>query len=311
LTFITDEDARPAGGAHPHGHLWDNGADAVEELQRILKVRAYSLNAFSANCAPEGQPASALEDRFVLVYLLHRYQTAAAAKSLGGVDYAYAVRGDGNAPHQPVAAGAQRKALAALLQTLSPEVLEIPDRVLRLLPPSADGHPRTVENFSTRAGPAFDALAGPEAAAGLTLKLLLDPARATRLVEQHARDAEQPGLNEVLDAVLDATWLSKEADKGYRAEIRRTVAQTTLHHLMALAANERAGSQARALASAKIKALEELWQRRVRSDSDWAAAENLGLERIRKFRVDPTHPTGPTPVETPPGQPIGSGCGEW
>ncbi len=27
LIFITDEDSRPLGGAHPHSHLWDNGTD--------------------------------------------------------------------------------------------------------------------------------------------------------------------------------------------------------------------------------------------------------------------------------------------
>ena len=30
--FITDEDARPFGSAHPHAHLWDNGADPAVEL---------------------------------------------------------------------------------------------------------------------------------------------------------------------------------------------------------------------------------------------------------------------------------------
>ena len=32
ITFITDQDARPIGSAHPASHLWDNGKDAIEEL---------------------------------------------------------------------------------------------------------------------------------------------------------------------------------------------------------------------------------------------------------------------------------------
>ncbi len=33
LTFLSDQDARPTGGAHPYAHLWDNGSDAADELQ--------------------------------------------------------------------------------------------------------------------------------------------------------------------------------------------------------------------------------------------------------------------------------------
>ena len=34
LSFISDRDARPAGGAHPTAHLWDNGSNPVTELDR-------------------------------------------------------------------------------------------------------------------------------------------------------------------------------------------------------------------------------------------------------------------------------------
>ncbi|HAS16262.1 MAG TPA: peptidase, partial [Idiomarina abyssalis] len=47
LSFISDQDARPAGGAHPLAHLWDNGSDPVTELERLLSVRAQVLDNFS------------------------------------------------------------------------------------------------------------------------------------------------------------------------------------------------------------------------------------------------------------------------
>ena len=39
ITFITDQDARPIGSAHPASHLWDNGKDAVEELNNLIQIR--------------------------------------------------------------------------------------------------------------------------------------------------------------------------------------------------------------------------------------------------------------------------------
>lgn len=60
--FISDADARPEGGAHPLAHLWDSGANAVDELNRILDVRSKALSRFSANIIREGEPLSTLED---------------------------------------------------------------------------------------------------------------------------------------------------------------------------------------------------------------------------------------------------------
>ncbi len=43
LHFISDRDARAAFGAHPTGHLWDNGASAISELERLSRVREIAL----------------------------------------------------------------------------------------------------------------------------------------------------------------------------------------------------------------------------------------------------------------------------
>ena len=71
--FITDEDARPEGGAHPRAHLWDNGADPAAELLRVLEVRRAALARFGANNILAGRPYSSLEDVLAPVYLLQRY----------------------------------------------------------------------------------------------------------------------------------------------------------------------------------------------------------------------------------------------
>ena len=62
------------------------------------------------------------------------------------------------------------------------------------------------EFFQGYAGAAFDPMAPVLAAADVTLDGLFDGARATRLVEFHARDAASPSLDEVIEQALKATW---------------------------------------------------------------------------------------------------------
>ncbi len=141
LYFITDQDARPLGSAHPHAHLWDNGPDPAAELNRILKVRAAALARFGEDAIQPDRPLSELEDTLVPLYLLHRYQTEAAAKEIGGLDYRYALRGDGELVTNIVDPANQQKALDAVLKTLAPETLTLPESLLRILPPRAFGYP--------------------------------------------------------------------------------------------------------------------------------------------------------------------------
>src|SRR5262249_12039457 len=142
----------------------------------------------------------------------------------------------------------------ALLRTLRPESLEIPPRIVQLFPPRSYGHDRTRESLPSRTTPAFDALSAPEALANHVVSLLLEPSRAARLIEYRARDRDQLGLGDVLDGLVEATWKAP-AEEGFRAEIRRVVGQVVLYHLMALAANDRAPGQARALALATLNDL--------------------------------------------------------
>jgi len=116
LAFISDDDARPLGSAHPNAHLWDNGADPAGELERILTIRSAALSRFSENAIRPGVPIAQLEDTLVPLYLLHRYQTEAAIKEIGGLDYRYQLRGDGQMNPTIVSPSDQKKALKAVLR---------------------------------------------------------------------------------------------------------------------------------------------------------------------------------------------------
>ncbi len=303
LTLLSDADARPDGSAHPRVHLWDNGVDAVAELDRLMEVRRRALERFSERNIQFGEPLATLEERLVPLYLAHRYQTTAAAKVVGGVEYAYSLRGDGQPGPLAVPADAQQRALEALLVTIGPEALTLPERILALVPPRPMGYPRHRETFPSRTGPTFDPLAAAEAAADHTVGLLLHRERASRLVTQHARDPELPGLPRVFDRLVRATLKRVPREDGLAGEVQRVVDNVVIYHLMALAADDQAPPQARADATEWLEGLGDWLQTDFPSAAQTAHARRLA-RAIERFLEDPAKITLPRPLTAPPGQPI-------
>jgi len=289
--FITDEDSRPLGSAHPRSHLWDNGPNALDELDRLLKVRAAALARFGENSIPAGTPWSELDETLVPLYFLHRYQTEAAAKSLGGVDYTYALRGDGQTVTQIVSAAEQKRALQLLLQTVSPATLTISERILKLIGPHPPGFNRTRESFPEQTGLTFDPVAAVQAAAGLTGSLLFQSERAARLIEHHARNAANPSLEEVIRQVASATWLAPRPS-GLNEAVKKAVDMVLFQQALALASNEHASPLVRASVIATVQSLRPRLP-------DYLARMLQSYERApEKFQPAPL-------AEAPPGQPIG------
>ena len=159
LMYLTDQDARPPSSSSSVAHLWDNGTNAIDELSNVMKVRAAALRRFGENNIREGAPVATIEDVLVPIYMYHRYQVEAAAKVVGGQDYTFSLKGKGDRNPQIVSPGEQRRALAAVLDTLKPEALALPESLLRLIPPRPPGYQRTREDFRIRTQPVFDALA--------------------------------------------------------------------------------------------------------------------------------------------------------
>jgi hypothetical protein len=320
LIYITDEDSRPLGGAHPHAHLWDNGGDPADELNRILTIRSAALARFGVNAIHTGAPMAQLEDALVPLYLLHRYQTEATIKEIGGLDYRYQLRDDGQLNPALVSPAEQRKALAAVLKTLSPTFLTLPEPLLQLLPPRPPGLEATRESLPSETGLTFDPVAAAESAADLTLSVLFNPQRASRLVEYHARNPEEPSLDAVIDATLAATrpatsamrptsftgrtasstdFSTTESDPGkLTAAIQNAVYVRTVEALLTLAADPAASSGARAIAFAKLDQIKR--QAKPASPTDQYIAH-----RIAQFQTDPAKFVPTKPIDAPPGMPIG------
>ena len=301
LVYITDEDARPPGGAHPFAHLWDNGADAADELTRILKIRAAALARFGENAIPGASALAALEDTLVPLYLMHRYQAEAAIKIIGGLDYRYQLRGDGQMNAAIVSPEEQRKALRAVLKTLSAETLTLPESLLKVFPPRPPGFERTRESLPAQTGLTFDPISAAESAADMVLGILFDRERAARLVEYHAR-ANTPSLGEVIDAALQLNRaVPRPAPVGHPAlstEVQAAVYARTVEALLTLAADPKDSVQVRAIAYAKLDDI----KRRGQSNSP---LDGYLLHRIQQFQDDPAKFVAAKPIEAPPGMPIG------
>lgn len=234
--YVSDNDTRPLGSLQAYGAMWDNGEDPTAEFANTLAVRRIALSRFGLDNLPDGAAAADLRRVIVPIYLYHRYQTTAVGRLVGGVDYAYAVKGDGHERAEAIPADRQRGALEALMQALSPEVLDMPDRVIDLLSSVQSGTPdrqMQIELFESRTDAVFDPSSAAASATEVVFETLLAPERLNRLVEQERRDPGQLGLVETLDRVA-VTVGPGAALNPRQAELRRVARARYAAHLAAL-----------------------------------------------------------------------------
>jgi hypothetical protein len=306
LRFVADDDARPAAAAHPLGSLWDDGADPVAELNRMMQVRAAAVARFGPAALGAGDPQSQLRRAFVPIWLIHRYQVEAAAKLLGGVDFTYAVNGDGHGEAHAVPPAAQRRALEALLDTLSPAALTVPPALLANLSAgwSGDNDRQTeIEIMPTAGGPVFDPLAATEVAVMVTLTDLLAPERLNRLEIQNGADTGVPPPQEVIDQVIGRAFVGS-VPPG--AVVQRRIATTAA---LALARLQRDPALSPTLALALSEHLHTLSADLLRRPDEWGR----GLGRLLGDREALTAALADQRrlPRIPPGMPIGGEGESW
>jgi len=302
LRFVPDQDARAPDSAHPIGSLWDDAADPVAELRRVMEVRTAAVNGFGPAALRSGDPQAQLRRSFVPIWLLHRYQVEAASKLIGGVDFNYSVVGDGTGTAQPVAAERQRAALDALLETLSPAALTVPAAIQPQLSAGWSGESdrqTEIEIIRTAGGPVFDPLAATETAAAVTLIDLLAPNRLNRLEIQNQADPSIPSAHELIDRLIERSFTRPES--GVQRRIATTVAlalartqrDSTLSPTVALALSERLNRLAADLTRTRGNGVQADWSRglgRLLGDREALTAALADPKRLPKV---------------PPGMPIG------
>ena len=300
-----DEFASSAGPANPYGSLWDNGADAVTELNRLMGVRSQVLANFSEKTIRVGRPMASIEDVLVPMYLLHRYQLKAAATMIGGQEFDYAHRGDGRQVSKPVAADQQRRAIDALLTAIRPYSLALKPDLIALIPPRPPGTAPSRELFPRQTGYLFDPLAAADTAAGLSLDMLLDKTRAARMVNAHAQDARLPDFGELVDKLMKETWYEVNAT-GPEAELQRVVNMATLQRLIALTEDGDAQAQVRAIAWDRLTELAGWLEKQSRrsQNTDWRSHYRFASGQVQRLLDDPSAIAPLVPLKAPPGSPI-------
>jgi hypothetical protein len=309
LIYMTNQDT----DANPKVDQWNNGTAVAAELNRLMRIRRAALDRFGEAAIRKDRPMATIEEALVPLYMYHRYGVEAAASAIGGLDYIYGMRGDGRTPVQPTAAARQRAALDALAATLKPSELAVPKAVIAGIPPRPPGWAPHRELFSRYTGDGFDPIMPATIAADVTVGFVLQPDRAARLVAQHALDASLPGLEEVIDRLIRATFDAPAAN-AYEAEIRRAASRVLVDRLMWIAGGA-PGPQVRAMTSLALSRLGA----RAKAPAAGArgAAETahrlLIAADIKRFLERPAEAAKsiPTP-DAPPGAPIGGDTAmEW
>ncbi|QOL26668.1 zinc-dependent metalloprotease [Thalassotalea sp. LPB0316] len=234
LQYISDPDARPRSGGHATAHLWDNGASAVDELNRMMKVREHALNHLGINSIANGTPLSEIEQVLVPIYNFHRFQVEAAVKLVAGVHYHYEVKGEQQVKGVSQVDGEnQLAAVNALLATLDAQTLTLPESLIKLIPPKAYGYSRNRESFTSNTGLTFDPVTAAQANAKHTISLLLEQGRLARLAQHHMFDSSVPSIDKLFSMLLAQT-LKQKPDTGLSVLVQQRINQEVVEQLLTL-----------------------------------------------------------------------------
>ncbi|MDB2322257.1 zinc-dependent metalloprotease, partial [Flavobacteriaceae bacterium] len=310
LRFITDSDARAKSGAHANAHLWDNENDVVKGLDNILAVRDKAINDFSKFNIKSYETYSKLEDVFVPLYFLHRYQTEAVVKLIAGLDYNYATRDDNQNLVEDVSFNRQNKALLSLLKTIDVKNLAIPKSKLKLFPPRAYNYPRTRESFKSMTGVSFDPFSAVSTASEMSLSLLLSPERMNRLVVQSSlynTSSKNMNLSHLLTTLTSNTFKtqynqSDEATNKYFFENQQVINNNYLKFLLNLASNKKSFFHVKSKANKEIRSIATF----LSSKKNKNIYSSEYLRTINKFNTKPELFELKSSPKIPDGSPIGS-----
>lgn len=306
LRYLTNQDIE----SHPRADQWSNGVNQADELNRLMKVRHAALSRLGEHTIRKGAPMATIEEPLVPIFMYHRYAVESASSMVAGIDYIYGMRGDNRTPVKWETAVNQRKALDALANTLKPAELAVPKQVLDSIPPRPPGFGRHRELFPRTTGDGFDPLSPATVASDVTIGFVLIPDRAARMVAQHAVDPALPGLEEVIDRLMKATF-DAPAATPYEMEIRRAEERVLVDRVMWLVTAS-PNAQVRAIATLKLSRLANRFKTdTVASEAEQAAHQLLAAD-IRRFLDRPAEVARVIPApDAPPGAPIGDEGEDW
>lgn len=299
LRYVGHTNNNFIGAGHQYAGVWDNGANLVDHLQVEIRVREIGLERFGLDQLRAGEPLSNLEYVLLPLYMHHRFQLRSAVESLGGADYRPAVKGDGQTPFTIVPGAEQRRALDVVLSTVAPDFLALPERIVAMIPPTADRYDRG-EGFPGYTERLFDPLGAAEAAADFTVGEIFHPQRMARL-EVYGSMGDYPDLAEVADRVIQATWDAPRPRDEYRQKVQHVVQRAVADRMMREGASNGNPSEVRAVLSDRLDRLAT----RIEAMAQATPHAKLVAADIRRWQSR-TENTDPAPkLQMPAGDPIG------
>ncbi len=304
--FLSDADARPDFASDPRTNLWDDQATAAQFLKNQMDVRRVALAHFGLRNLRPGEPLGMLQERLAPLYFFHRYALNSLSKTIGGMEYAEVVVGDGQQATRPIAGPQQRAALHQLLSAITPAELAIPDTVLTLLAPNANQVSPRVELFGTETQPAFDELSAARTLSQMVVDMILQPERAARLVAFATRRPNMLTLGETVDSLIADTWNAPVPASGKLAALQRVTQRAVADRLLLLAADTTAAPEVRAIMELEIRDLQPQAARRALTGSVTARAHWYAIAGDFQRWIDRRELPAPTKaLEAPPGDPFG------
>jgi hypothetical protein len=245
-----------------------------------------------------------LEEVLVPVYFFHRYQLEAVVKMIGGLNYRYALRGDGQPITELLTPEQETKALDAILKTVDPSVLTLPERILKLIPPRALGYSRHRELIKIKTELTFDPITMAETASDMSFDLILHTARGQRLIEHHARNPKLPGLETVIDKMINVTFKSP-VRTGLEGAVQMAINNALVVNLAKFALHKEASAETKAITFLKLDQLKNWLASKATTDEEWKAHYSLIAKQINSLLEKPDEFKVNDLLPPPPGMPIG------
>ena len=287
------------GASHQYASVWDNGSNLVDHLKLEIRIREIGLERFGIDAIRTGEPMSTLEFVLLPLYMHHRFQLRSAIQSLGGADFRYALKGDGQIPFTIVEAEEQRDVLETVLSTLAVDFLALSPDLVTMIPPPAYRYSEG-EEFPGYTQQIFDPLAAASAAATFTVGEILNPDRMARLVVFGSM-GDYPDLQEVTDGLIESTWGASETGATYRQQVLHTAQRSVVDQMMQQASMAGNPAEVRAILSDRLDVLAS----GIEAEGTLSPHQKLVAADIRRWqsRIENTVP-GPQ-LQMPAGDPIG------
>jgi hypothetical protein len=295
----------------PRWTWYDDRATPTEYLRETFAARKIILDQYGQGVLSAGEPVGELRDiRLWMAYLHHRWAIESGLSYVGGMFHEVVVKGEGLPATQIVPAETQRGVLGLLMQAIEPSDLYLPESLLEQLAPDPG---KNLEDLSEDY--AFDQLRAARILSALVLEPLLDPDRAERLVAFADRNAQMPGLPEVIDAVMAHTWNATRDGEARHRSLRRVTQRVALDAMMMLGAAPKATPDVRSYVLDRLTLLGQDLEKRKDRDPMTQAHYRQAARDIARYLENPAAnapasasvPWGDRPrsrFPSPPGPPL-------